>query len=105
MNKYYYDGMNRISKMEGLSRFKLGKSVYLLYSDNTESLVSSLKDIENHEELFGYEKKVGLLECSNVIEPTIKCDMCGCFGKWTNKSDGEETWLTCKCGFEQELMK
>lgn len=62
---YNYKGMNKISKMEALSRFTLSKSVYLLYSDNTESLVQNLGDIENHEDLFGYEKETGLLEVKN----------------------------------------
>lgn len=97
---YKYEGMNKISKMEALSRFNLTKSVYLLYSDNTESLVKKLSDIENHEELFGYEEKVGLLQVGNEDR---KCLVCGMIGYFDETKDKTGHYITCKCGDSVEM--
>lgn len=52
---YNWGGMTKISKEDAIKRWKENKCTYLLYDDNTESMVDSLKDIEDHEVEFGYE--------------------------------------------------
>lgn len=59
LNKYSgydWDGMTQIPLVEAGSRFIFGKSVYLLYDDNSESLAESFQDIKDHCGKFGYEK-------------------------------------------------
>lgn len=55
---YLWEGMIKISYEEAVKRFS-GDEVYLLYSDQTESLVCELAEIEGHESNggeFGYER-------------------------------------------------
>lgn len=39
-----------------------------------------------------------------VIEPLLKCEVCGYIGCWYDKSVGEGIWITCRCGHIQELL-
>jgi hypothetical protein len=55
---YKWEGMCKISYQEALERFTNGQEVYLLYYDDTESLVEDIDSIHLHEEHggeFGYE--------------------------------------------------
>lgn len=56
---YLWDGMIPVSKNMALKLKSQGYQVYLLYSDNTERAVSSIRDITNHAQyggVFGVEK-------------------------------------------------
>ena len=58
-NKYNYGytwcGMLEIEKENAIKLFKEGQVIYLLYPDNTESVVNSIEEIENFNGLFGIE--------------------------------------------------
>ena len=59
MKGYKYRGMKIINKQHAFNRFKSGKSVYALRSDNTESLIENKQDFESavkNGEKFGTEK-------------------------------------------------
>lgn len=59
---YLWEGMLPINRSTALTLKSQGYQVYLLYSDNTESLVNSVKDITNHAQnggIFGVEKLKG----------------------------------------------
>lgn len=56
---YHWDGMIPISKSTALRYRSKGYQVYLLYSDNTESVACSVNDIISHAQkgdIFGIEK-------------------------------------------------
>ena len=59
---YTFEGMQRLTFLDAIYRFVVeGKSVYLLYSDNTEAEADSLDAIARHQDkggLFGYELPV-----------------------------------------------
>lgn len=62
MNKnegsYSYEGMKKVTYEEAISRFNENLNIYLLFDDNTESLVESIDEILDHEKNsgeFGYE--------------------------------------------------
>lgn len=60
---YLWDGMHQIIKSVALKYHSQGIPVYLLYSDNTESVAHSIKDIILHGQkggLFGIEKCINI---------------------------------------------
>lgn len=55
---YHWDGMVPISKEMAVKLWEDGQSVFLLYEDGTESATTGeLKEILNHDGVFGIEKK------------------------------------------------
>ena len=56
---YLWEGMQRLTFVDAIYRFAIeNKTVYLLYTDNTESVANSLEDISKHKVnggMFGYE--------------------------------------------------
>lgn len=59
---YLWEGMLPINRSMALKLKSQGYQVYLLYGDNTESAVNSVRDITNHAQnggIFGVEKLKG----------------------------------------------
>lgn len=55
---YTWDGMTKVSYEEAFKMFKNNEAVYLLHDDETEALVTDLKDIIEHNTYggeYGYE--------------------------------------------------
>jgi hypothetical protein len=52
---YLYEGMIGFEKEDAKELFDSGQTVYLLYPDNTESMVSEIGEIEFHDGYFGIE--------------------------------------------------
>ena len=54
---YNWDGMTKLAYTEAIYRHINNKEVYLLYADNSESLVESVQDIKDHDGEFGFENR------------------------------------------------
>ncbi len=52
---YIYDGMIPLDKDRALAVYDSNRPIYLLYSDDTESMAESRMDIESFDGIFGYE--------------------------------------------------
>ncbi len=59
---YYYPGMQLLTKEEALNQYIEGRSVYLLYPDNTEGEAETREEINAFEGFFGLDVGVKALE-------------------------------------------
>lgn len=54
---YSWPGMKKVTRRHAIKLYNAGQPVYLLYEDNTESLVTSELEIEVFDGEFGVERK------------------------------------------------